>query len=307
MAAMNPRLLFLRVIALGCGLVCAAASAQTVELILSEDTGVYVEVADVLRHEFAGRVELKVLSAAAAARGDKSDAQLVIAVGVQGFEAAMKVPAKAPVLGTLLPRAAYERVARSAEAGAHPSTAIYLDQSAGRQLDLVRVLVPDRQKIGFLVSPASAESVAPFRSAARDRKLTIVEEPIQDGDDLYAALRRLLVESDAVIALPDSAVFNAGSIINILITTYRAQEPLFGFSPAYVKAGALAAVYSTPRQIALQAAEAAQRFLSGSPLPPPQYPKQFSVAVNPTVAHSLGLVIEDEATVLEKLQKMEHE
>jgi len=303
----RPRLALFALLALLCSLACGRAAAQPLDIVLSEETGVYAEVADVLRQELAGRAEVRVVAASTAARGYKSEAQLVIAVGVQAFETAMKLPSKAPVLGTLVPRTAYERVIGAAVTAARPSTAIYLDQPAGRQLDLVRIIAPDRQKIGFLASPASADSLGPFQAAARERKMSVVDEAVAGGDDLYAALRRLLGESDAVIALPDSAIFNPGSIINILITTYRAQAPLFGFSPAYVKAGALAAVYSTPRQIAVQAADCALRYLGGAALPAAQYPKQFMVAVNPTVAHSLGMIVDEQAAVLDKLLKMDHE
>jgi len=37
-------------------------------------------------------------------------------------------------------------------------------------------------------------------------------------------------------------------------------------------------------------------------LPPPQYPKYFSVGVNYQVARSLGLAIEDEAALLQRIK-----
>jgi putative ABC transport system substrate-binding protein len=303
-----PRCVLLLCLALLALVAAATVRAQPIDLILSEEGGVYDEVRDVLRQELGGRAELNVLTAAeASSRGSKSDAQLVITVGVQAFEAAARQPAKSPVLGTLLPRAAYERIVHAADAAARPATAIYLDQPAARQLNLVRLVTPGRDMLGFLVSPQSESMLAPFQAAARDQKLVVTAEQVTASDDLYGALRRLLGESEVIVALPDSAIFNAGTIVNILITTYRAQEPLFAFSPAYVKAGALAAVYSSPRQVALEAADWVKRYAAASPLPAPQYPRQFSVAVNQTVAHSLGINVDDEATVLDKLRKMEHE
>src|SRR3974390_3381 len=284
----------------------ARLHAQTVDLILSEEGGAYSEVKDVLTQQLAGRARWNVLTAAAADQGYKSEAQLVVTVGVKAFQVAAPLAGKTPVLGTLIPRAAYEAAARKdAGPGSRGTSAIYLDQPPARQLNLVRLVAAGREKIGLLVSSDTDPAVAGFRSAAQGRQLTVLTELVNGTDDLHPALRRLLSRSDAIVALPDSTIYNATTIVNILITTYRAQQPLFGFSPAYVKAGALAAVYSTPRQVAQEAADWGLLYSGTAPLPAPRFPRLFSVAINETVAHSLGITVDDEATVLDKLQKLE--
>ena len=114
----------------------------------------------------------------------------------------------------------------------------------------------------------------------------------------------MLVDAEVLLALPDPAVFNSQTAANILTAAYRRQVPLVGFSPAYVKAGALVAVYSTPLQVGTQGGELLRQALSGKILPPPQWPQEFAVSVNQDVAHSLGLVI-DEARLLEQLRQKE--
>jgi ABC-type uncharacterized transport system substrate-binding protein len=100
-----------------------------------------------------------------------------------------------------------------------------------------------------------------------------------------------------LLALPDSAVYNDSTIRNILLATYHRGIPLIGYSSGYVKAGALCAVYSTPEQIAAQAAQLIFKFKDTHKLPAPQYPQEFEVTVNPQVADSLGLQIKN-ATAL---------
>jgi len=68
---------------------------------------------------------------------------------------------------------------------------------------------------------------------------------------------------------------------------------LVGISQAYVKAGALCAIYSTPNQIAIQAVEAIRLFSESGKLPSSQYPKEFEVSVNKQVARSLDIRMED--------------
>jgi putative tryptophan/tyrosine transport system substrate-binding protein len=104
--------------------------------------------------------------------------------------------------------------------------------------------------------------------------------------------------------VPDAAIYNRNNIANILLTSYRAQVPLFGFSPSYVKAGALAAVYSQPAQIAQQVAEIIQNLPANGPLPAPQSPRYFSVSVNSQVKLSLELTMDSEAQLLQKLKQL---
>lgn len=78
--------------------------------------------------------------------------------------------------------------------------------------------------------------------------------------------------------------------------------PLVGFSPAYVKAGALLALYSTPAQVGARGGEVLRQALAGKVLPSPQWPREFVVAVNQDVARSLGFAL-DEARIGEQLRQ----
>ena len=120
--------------------------------------------------------------------------------------------------------------------------------------------------------------------------LTIVEAG--PAGNLFPLLRELFDATDVLLALPDPQVFNGLTIQNILTAAYRQRVPLAGFSPAYVKAGALLALYSTPAQLGAQSGEIARAVLAGRPLPPPQAPREFSVGVNADVARSLGIAVD---------------
>jgi ABC-type uncharacterized transport system substrate-binding protein len=121
---------------------------------------------------------------------------------------------------------------------------------------------------------------------------------------LFPALQSLLRDVDVVLALPDPEVFNGQTAGNILTAAYRRRVPLVGFSPAYVKAGALLALYSTPAQIGSRGGDILRQALSGNALPRPQWPADFVVKLNSDVAHSLGLAL-DEAALAEQLRRQE--
>jgi ABC-type uncharacterized transport system substrate-binding protein len=81
--------------------------------------------------------------------------------------------------------------------------------------------------------------------------------------------------------------------------------PLVAFSPAYVKAGAVLALYSTPAQVARRAAEMTRTWLAGRGLPPPQAPREFAVTANAKVAASLGLQLDEASLIAEDLRRLE--
>ena len=132
-------------------------------------------------------------------------------------------------------------------------------------------------------------------------------QPVNAAEDIYPALRQALDESEVILALPDPLIYNSATLQNILLTTYRARTPLVAFSPAYVKAGATLAVYSTPAQLARGAAAMVRQWRAGRVLPPPQSPREFEVAANERVAASLGLTIDAPAAIAADLRRQEGE
>ena len=130
-----------------------------------------------------------------------------------------------------------------------------------------------------------------LRRSAASVGLVLRVEQIGDEKQLIGALHRVMNDADVLLAVPDALVFNRHTAQNVLLTTYRMEKPVASYSRAYVTAGALLAVYSTPAQIGQQIGEEllAMQDKPGWPLPAPGYPRYFSVETNERVAHSLGL------------------
>jgi ABC-type uncharacterized transport system substrate-binding protein len=180
-------------------------------------------------------------------------------------------------------------------------SAVFLDQPPARQLDLIRLALPDARSVGILVSGQSKGYVSALEAAARERGLQLVSS-VMEKDGLYPALQSLLPDIDVLLALPDPVVFSSETAGSILTAAYRRQVPLAGFSSAYGKAGALLALYSTPTQVGTRGGELLRQVLAGRPLPQPQSPREFTLEVNQNVARSLGLVL-DEARLGEQLRQ----
>jgi putative tryptophan/tyrosine transport system substrate-binding protein len=242
------------------------------------------------------------------------NSELVIALGVKALEAASRLKHTTPVLGIFTPLPAFNDVMAKSKRELGNFSAIVLDQPYWRQLSLLRAILPDAKKVGVLLGSVSSQYIEVIKEEGEERGFTIVDESVTQEADLIPKLKKLLETTDALLAIPDRLIYSRETAESILLTSYRHQKPMFGYSQSYVKAGALASVYSSSKQLAKQAAEIAVKSqLAPSLLPPPQIPEYFSITLNNQVAHSLNISLVDEAMLYKKmleaetLEVMEHE
>lgn len=283
------------------------AAPANIAVVLSDESAPYQETASSLRAalgQSSTKAEFNVYSQAEPppdfliGRPD-----LIVAVGVSAAQnlAAQNLPI--PVLAVLIPRQPFDKIARQRDHKLF--SAVFLDQPLARQMELIRLATPDRERVGVVLGPDSAGTLKSLQAAASEAKLGLSAEKISAAEELLPALQRVLADSDVLLAVPDPLVFNRGTLQSLLLATYRHQDPVIGFSHAYVRAGALVSVHTTPEQAGRQAGEVVSRVVGSRPvsLPPPEYPKYFSVSVNHQVARSLGLNIADEAELFKKLKR----
>lgn len=293
------------------GLACAADPPR-VAVVLSDDGPPYQEVLSGLRlrsPRIRGvEASFHVLSLGAAGSLAQGGYSAVVAVGLQAAQALASQEPRLQVICTLLPQSAFAHLLASAGPGASRRlSAVFIDQPVERQLDLVRVALPGRSHVGVLWGAATRRSFEQLGFAARDRKLRLSGEPVASEAELPAALMRLLAEVQVLLALPDPAVLNSETVAPVLLGAYRHGVPVVGFSPAYVRAGALLAVYTTPEEVGAQAADMLGQLLDTGILQSPQFPRQFRVGVNGHVARALGIDVAEEAVLTERLRRLERE
>lgn len=297
----------LRVWVMVMALLPLAGHASGVLVLASRAGGAYEEVIDSIKAEVARSTELRVqyLASATTAWKPSEAPSLVVTVGVDAASAAMQgVDPNTPVLCVLIPRIAFEALVAAKKDGRKPS-AIYLDTPPHRQLELIRQLLPQARNVGVVLGNVSLRDKDMLKSAARDRGLNLLSDLAQRDSELYPVLKSVLAESDVFLAVPDPVVINASTAQNVLITAFRSQVPVIGYSASYVKAGALAAVYSTPQQIGLEAGQIIKTQQRSNSLPAPKHPKYFLVGVNASLMRTLGMPAADEQTLEQRLLKAE--
>ncbi|MDO8262730.1 MAG: ABC transporter substrate binding protein [Gallionella sp.] len=278
------------------------AGTLNVSLLLSDSSPPYRQFAASFNQALAAsKADVTVVESQDAS---STHADLIVAVGMKatGLAAAQ---AGIPVLAVMIPETGYQELLAqtSRQIPARAITAIYLNQPWDRQFDFLHAALPERRRIGLLHSPDTRIDVEGLRQRIARRGGSLVALPVRSAERLFPSLESVLEGSDLLLAIPDSAIYNSSNIRNILLDSYRKGVPLIGLSQSYVNAGALCAVFSTTEQMAEQAGATVISFLRNSQLPDPQYPADFTIAVNQQVARSLGIELPSPETIRSQMGK----
>lgn len=238
----------------------------------------------------------------AAAGSPANSGEIAVAIGASSLRQIFAQANSRQIVVVLITRRALEEeLAQIPARAGRDIHAIVLDQPLGRYLDLVRLALPQKQRVGILLGPATASQQKTLEKLAGERNLTLSVARVYEDVVFIPQLERVLSQSDILLALPDASVHNRTTVQPLLLTTYRAGVPVVGYSEAYAQAGALLALYSTPAQLSRQALEVVQVLSLGRGAPPIQAPRYFSVSVNGSVARSLGLTLPPAEVLRERL------
>ena len=180
---------------------------------------------------------------------------------------------------------------------------VLLDQPLYRYLAFTRLLL-GTDSIGIV----SDVPVTPGKKEQRllmELDMTLNQYRVDERHKLLPLLRNLLQQNDALLMLPRQSIYNRDSLKGVLLTSYRYRKPVISYSPAHVRAGALASIYSSPSDIGRHLAMLVERRLEDPSWQGPsfEYARFYSIAINRRVARSLNLDLPDEDEIRLQLQR----
>lgn len=220
---------------------------------------------------------------------------IYIAVGPSALRSLIDQDIDGAIASIFTSRKSYELIMEAGSPSKNYSrviTAIYADPSPIIQMQLIALLFQKRVSVAVLAMEKTRTSFPLLRHAALENNLKLKITEVSSDSDIKEELN-LITGEDVLLAMPDNEIYNENNIRTILMSTYRKNIAIVGFSVALVKAGALGTTYSNIDDIVAQTEEILIDFSSSGKLPRPQYPKYFSTAINDAVAHSLNIQIGD--------------
>lgn len=246
------------------------------------------------------------------ARQDLSRQQeLVVAVGAKATARILETPGNFVALSIMVPSVTFTELVKNRSQAQQKIndgklSAIFMDQPASRQIKLAKIIAPELTTIGTLYEERSQTLADQLSQTARENQLQFKAIKLSRDDNPIVALRKLYRDIDLFIAIPGKYIFNKSTAKWMLYLSYKNKKPLLGFSSDYVNAGALAAVYSKPESIALEAAQWIKFYQQDKRLRfSPSYPSYYDVRMNPEVAEKLNAKLDSDAVLKWELNKLE--
>ena len=276
----------------------ASATAPSVYLLLSGEQPYYQEVSTVFQQVLAEQPRAPLVHTYALDQTlQMAPNSIIVAVGSKANEFALSHLPSADVLSLLMPVSAWDDLLVRFP-GEGRRAAVVIDQPLTRSVALGKLLVPTAKQIGAVFGPVSVVSKPELRDAVQRSGMELIYAELASDDNPIGVLTPLVQKSDVFITVADRAVFNKSVAKWLLYLSFRQQVSVIGFSQSYAKAGALAAVYSSPENIGRHGAELAASLLTskgkGSVADGrwrTHYPEYYTLEVNREVANALNIVV----------------
>lgn len=216
-----------------------------------------------------------------------------IAVGPSALRSLLAKDLDGVIVSIFTSSQAYRAILEGApKARVNAVTAIYAEPSPYSQLHLISMLYKRRVRVAVLVSDKTSYLLPVLSQAATQANIDLTFEYVSTDDGLNRVLNRV-AHVPVILAIPDSTIYSADNIRTILVTTYRHNQSVVGFSASLVTAGAMASTFSSIEDVLGQTEELLLAFAASGRLPEPQFPKYFDVVINDHVARSINVVIDE--------------
>jgi putative ABC transport system substrate-binding protein len=166
-----------------------------------------------------------------------------------------------------------------------------------KQLDLLRQILPNMRRVGYLYNPGNAANVANLRQLEADcSKLQIksIRAPVQKEQDVETAFNALQHDkAQGVIVSGDNSINSWRKII--VENAMKHQLPTICSSSALVETGALISYYANYLDTYRRAAGYADKIFKGAKPGdlPVEQPVKFEMIINLKTAKALGIKIPD--------------
>jgi len=230
---------------------------------------------------------------------DSDQVPLFVALGLPAARAVEKADPGAISFNAYLTYEQYRELKPANQVG------VLLDQPLYRYLAFCKFLLAT-DSVGTIVEqPVDLD--AQESRLLDELNLSFNQYRVDEQNKLLPVLRRLLQQNDALLMLPRKAIFNRQSLKGVLLTSYRFRKPAISYSPAHVRAGALASIYSSPEDIGRHLAVLINRLLQQpeSPLPAYEFARFYTIATNSRVARALELELPGEPELRARMELVE--
>ena len=276
-----------------CNPLWAQGALDSVVIVKSSDNAYYDQTIETLTRHADPEVDFETVLVGV--EPAMKNPELYIALGQSAVDSVADNAGKIPVINAYLTLEQFRQLPQNSH------LTVLLDQPLDRylafskltlQIDSIGVMTENQIQL----NPREQELLGGIELALNQYQLTPEKK-------LLPTLRHLLETSDALLMLPRQSIYNRDSLKGVLLTSYRGSKPVISYSPAHVKSGALASIYSSPvdigRHVSILVNDLAQERKFGKP--GFRYARFYSIAYNSSVAQALDLKLPSKSELRKQL------
>ncbi len=233
---------------------------------------------------------------------ERKGAAVYVAIGPNALQTLLDSDVGAPILSLWTSTESFRRITAAPRPDKRRGavTAIFAEAAPLHQFKLIRSLYRRHVAVAALLSPGVAFLQPQLEQAARGNDLELEVVTVDPGENVLRAFTALR-DVKVLFMQPDRDLYTPESVRYVLESAYRRGQSVIGFSPSLVRAGTLAAAYSTIDDVLDQVPMITDDLALGR-LPAPQYPLYWRVQINERVAQSLNILVDDSLRALGNLQ-----
>jgi ABC-type uncharacterized transport system substrate-binding protein len=220
------------------------------------------------------------------------EGMVYIAVGNRSLQKLLDKNITGPILAIFISRLSFYRILKKYSTD-HKSvriSAVFSDPSPMQQLSLIKQLFPDKPTTAVLISQRTEFMRNELKIASEKTGVPLKIVTHKENDSISKTLHQL----DSVrilLALPDSLIYNTDTVRRIILSAYRNNQSIIGFSRQLVNAGGLATVYTDIDNIKNEVVLLIDRYIAENKLFKQTYTRDFNIEVNKRVSSSYNLSV----------------
>jgi putative tryptophan/tyrosine transport system substrate-binding protein len=211
---------------------------------------------------------------------DKEGARVVIALGREALDDALRLPPGIPVI--------YDLVVIPPQISRPNTAGFYMATPAREYVDLLKEYLQSIRKIAVIGSRDQLNILA------RDDSHQMVSYSVKNSVEFVNTVKQL-DNADAILLLPDTTLLTAAALEEAYLLSFRKGIPLLGISEKHVKQGALLALVVDLVSVGKRIGEYASKAIKGTDVG--QFssspPKIFELYLNTDTARKMGIHLPD--------------
>ena len=219
-----------------------------------------------------------------------SKKDVIVAISTPSAQAALNATKTIPIV--------YTAVTDGASAGLKGNNITGTSDMSplDKQAELIKTLLPNAKKVGFLYNPSEQNSLLlleKFKGIAKTKGLTVVEKGVSSVNDINLAIDSLLSQIDVLYIPTDNLVYSSASLV--IQKANKKNVPVIASTNDIVEKGALATESIDYEKLGYQTGERVIDILNGKN--PKDIPvetlKQTTLVVNQKIAKKYNISLDN--------------